>query len=570
MKTILNTNKNICDFNTRLFRLVFTEFFLFTLMFFFTPVVLKAQIMKFDSKFSGYNLLENIINNNNISILRFSSTDELDNTFGNSGIVTTGIRYPGNDHAYAVALQNDGKIVVTGYTWDTNLFSDFATVRYNTDGTLDNSFGNNGKVITNITNGDDNPYAIAIQADGKILVAGRAYGYFLIVRYNTNGTLDTLFGINGIVKTQFTNNSSGAYSMSIQANGKIVLAGDTYNSITLGDFALVRYNIDGSLDSTFGTMGKVITTLADSNFYGNSIAIQSDGKLILVGTFLNDFILIRYNINGSLDSSFGTNGKVITDFSGGKDIGKCIAIQADGKIIVAGSSGGDIALARYNPDGNLDNTFGLSGKTIASNSNGDTIDMANGIGIQTGGKIVVAGGAYINYNSESYYHSEVLRFNFDGTLDNNFGTNGEMVTIVGDGYSNYNSIVIQPDDKIVAAGVSFTSSGIYGNDDEFTVVRYNSNLSGENDYSFEESNFLLYPNPAINWIAVEYTLFKDEVMTIGIYDISGKLIKSILSNTKINKGRIKEQIDIRDVQSGIYIVRISSDSLNKYIKIVKL
>jgi len=560
MKKISNTKKKMLGFGARQFKLVITEFFLFILIIIFASINAKAQKTNDASKDLNRNILERAINKNNNSSLRMSTSDELDNTFGNAGIVTTPLRYPGDDEIKAIAIQNDGKIIVTGYSRNTNLLFDFATVRYNTDGSLDNSFGSNGKEITSILGYNAIPNSLAIQSDGKILVAGS----FAIVRYNINGTLDTTFGINGKVGIQIS-----AYTMAIQANGKIVVAGDTCIMGALNDFAIARYNTNGTPDSTFGTMGTVVTTLGDSNYYENNIAIQSDGKLILAGTFSNDFILIRYNIDGSQDSSFGINGKIITDFSGGIDIGKSVKIQADGKIIVAGSSSGDIALARYNSDGNLDNTFGISGKVTASISSGDSIDIANGIGIQTGGKIVVAGGAYINYLSENYYHSEVLRFNSDGTLDNNFGTNGEIITIIGDGYYTYNAVAIQTDDKIIAAGVSYNNSGIYGNDDEFTVVRYNANLSGENDYSFEDSNFVLYPNPAINCIALEYTLENDEVMTIGIYDINGKLIKSVLPNTKRNKGRIKEQLDIRDLQSGIYIVRVSSELLNIYIKLIK-
>ena len=231
---------------------------------------------------------------------------DLDLTFGNGGIVNTS----GNHRllfASAMAIQSDGKIVAVGEGAGSDW--DFAVVRYNTNGSLDSSFGGTGIVITPIRNFPDGALSVAIQTDGKIVAAGYSYNRpgsssFAVVRYNTNGSLDTSFNGTGIVTTYIGNPWGLAYSVAIQTDGKIVAAGQSGNGLD-NDFALVRYNTDGSLDTSFGGTGIVITPVGNSQDRANSVAIQADGKIVAAGTSYNDitgsgFAVVRYTTFGQL------------------------------------------------------------------------------------------------------------------------------------------------------------------------------------------------------------------------------------------------------------------------------
>ncbi len=284
----------------------------------------------------------------------------LDETFGTGGKVTTSFG-TNHDEIDCLAIQQDGKILAAGSSYIGSYY-DFALARYNTDGTLDASFGTSGKVTTPIGTQSDNAYGIALQTDGKIVVAGSATtsfnSDFALVRYNTNGTLDTSFGTGGKVTTPIGSAADTANAVALQADGKLVVAGYSNNG-TYNDFALVRYNSDGNLDSTFGTGGKVTTPVDSGHSYAYGIVIQQDGKIVLAGYSYNssneDFALVRYNTNGTLDTTFGTNGKVVTQIGTYHESAHGIAIQSNGEIVVGGyilpssSSYKDFALTRYWP-----------------------------------------------------------------------------------------------------------------------------------------------------------------------------------------------------------------------------
>jgi len=308
---------------------------------------------------------------------------DLDATFGNDGKVITD--FGGNDSGNAVALQKDGKIVVAG---DSGLYPpcDFAVARYNTNGSLDFTFGIEGKVTTDLGGATDIGNAVALQKDGKIVVAGQSDAEgdndFAIARYNTDGSLDLTFGMGGKVTTDFGGIDRGL-AVTLQKDGKIVVAGFASN-----DFAVARYNMDGSLDLTFGTGGKVTTDFG-GNDSGNAVVLQKDGKIVVAGTSGGDFAIARYNTDGSLDLTFGDNGTVTTDFGGNFDRGRAVALQKDGKTVVAGGAPSGFGIARYNTDGSLDLTFGMEGKVITDFGVGS--EEGYGVALQKDGKVVVAG-----------------------------------------------------------------------------------------------------------------------------------------------------------------------------------
>ena len=280
------------------------------------------------------------------SLASAAADGALDTTFGTGGKVTTTIG--GGDQGKAIAIQSNGKILVVGD--DSN---DFKVVRYNTDGSLDTSFDSDGKVTTDINGGFDDGQSVAIQSDGKIVVAGMGRvglnENFAVVRYNTDGSLDTTFDTDGKATTDIgTNTTDKANAVAIQSDGKIIAAGTSNN-----DFAVARYTSTGALDTSLDTDGKATTDIGTSTSdAANAVAIQSDGKIIAAGTSNDDFAVARYTTTGALDTSLDTDGKVTTDIGTGTfDAGNAMAIQGDSKIVVAGQSSASgppsFAVARY-------------------------------------------------------------------------------------------------------------------------------------------------------------------------------------------------------------------------------
>jgi uncharacterized delta-60 repeat protein len=239
---------------------------------------------------------------------------------------------------------------------------------------------------------------VAIQADGKIVVVGG--GGFALARYNPNGSLDTSFSGDGKQTTDFGCCANVANAVAIQANGKIVTVGST-DANSGGDFALARYNPNGTLDTTFSGDGKQTTDLGGRGSVANAVALQANGKIVAAGVGGGgthpEFALARYEPNGSLDPAFSGDGKQTTDFGmGAADAANGIAIQGDGKIVTVGrasggSTGDDFAIARYNPNGTLDVSFSDDGRNRTNFGASGAFDGANGVALQGDGRIVAVG-----------------------------------------------------------------------------------------------------------------------------------------------------------------------------------
>lgn len=443
---------------------------------------------------------------------------DLDTTFGNGGIVIT------NNFSYDadISIQPDGKIIVLSV-------SEFGVARYNSNGSLDTSFGNGGKVYTSVGSGPDFSFSVAIQADGKIVVAGQGNDgsnrFFALVRYNTNGTLDNSFNGTGIVTTPVGNSGGAAFSVAIQADGKIVAFGGSS-----GGFTTVRYKSDGSLDTSFGGTGIVVTSIGSSN-YARSMAIQADGKIIAAGRNGNrDFAVVRYNADGTLDNSFGGSGIIITpvyDSYGGTT---ALAIQSDGKIIAAGSgsngsTAADFVFVRYNPNGSLDTSFGGSGKVIISF--GNYLDYAFSVAIQKDSKIVAVGASENGLSQDM----AVVRLNPNGSLDTTFNGTGKLITDLG-GDELASAIAIQSDGKIVVGGVS---DYLLPDFHKIVMIRYqggsNANIRTRFDFDgdgkadgsvFRPSDRTWYVNRSTQgFSATQWGLATDKI-TPADYDGDGK------------------------------------------------
>lgn len=360
-------------------------------------------------------------------------------------------------------------------------------------GDLDRTFNGDGRVVTDLGQLEAIE-DLAVQRDGKIVVAGTTanettfVGQFALARYTRDGSLDTSFGSRGKVTTEFGQSGSGAYAVALQGDGKIVVAGVTRGGPAGADIALARYRPDGSLDASFGGDGKVATDFGLTHEWANGLTIQPDGKLVVVGSTRPfgpyqenppDFALARYNADGGLDASFDGDGKVSTAFtSGWADNGYGIALAPDGKIVAAGwaapdgvSGPGAIDIARYNQDGSLDAGFDGDGKVISAPS----IDNgAFAVVVQPDGKVVVAGFVFGGSNFA------LVRYTIGGSLDGTFGTGGVVTADFGAQFAGAQDLVRQPDGKLVAAGG--TSPSPDPNDEAFAVARFSS--SGKPDRTF--------------------------------------------------------------------------------------
>ena len=478
----------------------------------------------------------------------------LDNTFGTNGIVTTDF-FGDNDMAQATVVQPDGKIVVAGSVY----LNGFAIARYNSDGSLDNSFGVGGKVTTTIGLGSGHGFSLALQNDGKILLAGTCANAadldFALIRYTSSGNLDNTFGIGGKVITPIGNNSESAYSIAIQPDGKIILAGRSSNA-NLYDFrfALVRYNSDGSLDNTFGTGGKVTTAIGAFS-EGYSVTLQADGKILVAGNGINgsyyEFTIVRYNADGSLDASFGTGGIVTTPIGGDHNYGQSVKVQSDGKIVVTGFfqivNDSNLGIIRYNSDGTLDNTFGTGG--IVTNAFGSIFVVGLSSVLQQDGKIIIGG--YISGISD--LNIIVARFNTDGNLDLSFGNLGSvsiptasnyLTPFGGQGAGWGLSIALQSDEKIVVAGNSPVS--MY----DFITLRLHNDATNE----IAENNVTdvnLFPNPFNDYVVIECTI---EQLN-STYSIINNAGQQVQTGTLTDAKTI---IDIKPLVSGVYVINIDT------------
>ncbi|MGW5470706.1 calcium-binding protein [Streptomyces chartreusis] len=382
----------------------------------------------------------------------FAAPGDLDATFGTGGRVT--ITAPSYAEGEDVAVQPDGKIVSVGWLQDPEyLDAEFVLTRHNPDGSVDTSFGGgDGEVVTDFENGNDVAQRVAVQPDGKIVVAGRHQEtddefagccWFTVARYNSDGSVDTSFGGgDGWVSPGLAGGAEEAVGVAVQPDGRIVAG-----AYAGGWFAVLRYLSDGSPDSTFGG-GDGLTTTAFSDTGGGGasaqdMVLQPNGKIVMAGSAgesFFDFAVARYNPDGSPDTTFSGDGKVTTDL-GGYNWGEAVTVQSTGRIIVGGQSADRFALVRYNVDGSRDTAFGTGG--VATTDFGGTAGV-NDLVVQPDDRIVAAG-------SGSPGDFLLARFNADGTLDTGFGTGGRATTDFGAG-DRANALALQADGKAIAFG----------------------------------------------------------------------------------------------------------------------
>ncbi len=399
----------------------------------------------------------------------------LDTSFGANGKVVSALG-TGADVINASVLQTDGKIVVGGSSY-TGSKTDFALVRYNSNGSLDTSFGTGGVVTTAIGTGTDVINALTLQSDGKLVAVGNTGSDTVIARYTSAGQLDTSFGTGGKVVQNLSGLGAGESLDAViqQSDGKLVAAGfvvtGTVLSATPNAF-VVRFLSSGALDTTFGTSGKLLIPIT-TNYQVFTLVQQSDSKLVLAGGSAA-FLVARVTSAGVMDSTFGVNGKVLTDIGTGNDVARKLLVQTDGKFVVGGSASSgnnDFAVVRYNSNGSLDTSFNATGKLVTAITAGS--DVIYDLELQSDGKYVAAGASSTGGSDLDF---TVVRYNNDGSLDSSFGAAGAVVTAIGAAADVGKALLIQSDKKLVLAGISNN-----GSDNDFALVRYNVTILIDTD-----------------------------------------------------------------------------------------
>ena len=375
----------------------------------------------------------------------------------------------------------------------------FSSMLCAAEGALDTSFNSpNGYVLWDGGNGYDRGRDIAVQSDGKLVVTGyHSNGTdddLFVIRYNSDGSLDTGFGTNGLYAYDGGNGNDCGFAIAIQADGSILAAGDSQNG-TDYDMVALRLTTDGVLDNTFGTQGIVNYDSGQGDDQAIDIVIQSDGYSIVAGQVGNgsdaEVAVWRLNGDGALDTSFGTNGIARYDRGSGDDAGLRVALQADGKIVVTGSghngSDYDIILMRFDTDGTLDTSFGTNG--VRAYDGGD-YDRGYGLAIQTDGKILVSGVRSTVPAGGVDYDIPLIRYNSNGSLDTGFGQNG-LALFSSDIREQSYDVVIQADGKILVVG--------HSGDNDWALVVLRFNTDGGADTDFGTSGVYRYDSVGTDW-----------------------------------------------------------------------
>lgn len=424
-----------------------------------------------------------------------AGSNSLDPSFGTDGVVRTD--FGDSERVKALAIQPDGKLVAAGPRTlkappgvSPPEPTDFAIARYDRDGVLDSSFGPGGKVTTDFDRGYDEATGLVVQPDGKLVVAGWSGrtgtpltfspAEFALARYNPDGTLDPEFGTRGRVMTSFGGHDEVS-GLVLQPDGKVVVAGTSVavdRSLPTWSIALARYTENGRLDQSFGSAGRIKTSFGFPDAEAHALVIQSDGKLVITGVARAsaggnlDFLLARFTPDGSLDTDFGTGGVVITSFSSHSNA-HALALDRNGNLVTAGiMNNKDVALARYSPNGVLDPDFGQAGRVVLDF--GGT-DGAYALALDVDGNLLVAGGTG-GTSSGLSADFLLLRLQPDGTLDDSFGIDGRLTADLGAPHEWTAALVIQPDGKPVAGG--YGPSGVpaspsaYVSPSDFVLLRY--------------------------------------------------------------------------------------------------
>lgn len=501
-----------------------------------------------------------------INSISIAQPFNLDVTYGNSGINNTNVSLETS------IILNDNKILVPYKLSPSYPYSSPAIGirKFNSDGTLDMSFGTNGVGLYTPTSFADRfeIYGVKVQPDGKIVIVGQthtvggfAYYYnFFIFRFNSNGTTDTTFGTNGLVKysiNTFNTLRERFLDVAIDNNNRIIAVGYTTADVDSKTDALaIRFDSNGVLDTTFATNGVLKLNIPDSDYF-SQIHILDDSKILLIGgttlTSTNqDFLIAKIDDLGVFDTTFGTNGKSSIDFNLGVDSPSKLFFKPNDKMMIVGTStintlSSRAAFAQINSDGSLDNSFSTDGKNVTYIPVPNHYNIgAPFIDVLPDNKYIITSTTKRNDNSTNNYDYAVARINEDTTLDNSFSNNGVYVNVITATNEYARNIYVQSDGKIVVL--------VNG-----TIYRYlGSTVLTNQVFNNETDRITIFPNPFNEIIQIKSL---DELKKIEVFDIQGKKIRE--QNIDL------EQIVLSSLENGIYFLKITTENQVIYKKIIK-
>jgi uncharacterized delta-60 repeat protein len=507
------------------------------------------------------------------------TTTVFDYSFSGDGIVTA-TPGPNNDGKSSdILIQPDGKILVAGKTLQPTSDEDFLLLRYNTNGTLDNTFGTGGIVITSVSTAAEGLSKIHLQPDGKILALGYngMIGSTCVVRYNSDGSLDNTFGTGGIVSWDLTGVGQIQIpgDLALQSNGKIIVGVTTFGDPNYNsDIAFGRLNSNGTIDNTYGFSGIMLHHLTLDFDILSDIDIQADGNIVAAG-YIQNLIGNSYIFSAMFDTTgyfapVYDNGLILDTISSiQSDYVNCVLVQPDGKVLMGGTTGESFAskylLIRYNSNGARDNTFGTNGVVAQTFNNGSRYlqDML----LMPNGKILVVG------KDDLGTDTHFARFNTNGTPDNTFNSDGhaEVDITTGVGITDdMRAIAIQTDGKILATGYCDACPTGTATTARFVVNMVPVIVIGINDYVFAATETLVYPNPLQAVETLKYTLTDNENISINLIDSQGKLVAEFVKNEARNKGDNTEVLTLpENLPNGTYFIQIASTKGKVSIKVVK-
>lgn len=505
--------------------------------------------------------------------IAFSQGGVLDDTFASGGKLYLDFGSYESEIT-SVITQPDKKIVAAGVFHNHGTNQKYFIVRYNVDGSVNSTFGVEGMVVNPF---EERPRinSLLLQPDGKILAMGTIYSdgaeysKSFLVRYNPNGTLDEDFGSQGFI----INDASVINAFSLQADGAIVVATDLI-PYTLNERKLIRYKSDGSIDSNFGINGVVHTTIGSQVVTVKAIVVQSDGK-ILVGGSAGDnqnrnVAVLRYENDGAIDPTFGTAGVKIIDLEPVDEV-TAMKVQTNGNIVLSLSSYHidegvyvfNHQLACLMAEGDYDLNFGNNG--IAK-----LLAPCAAMELQANGKIIVAG----SYDSGIYANPVVIglsRYQSNGLADPDFGNNGLVSTSTGNNTRGAaTSVAIQLDGKIVV-GATF-SEAYLSSHPHTLVLRYGSGetLTDGADMDFQKNSFIAYPNPVKEVLNLDFNLSQPAVLSVSLYNVAGIKVANLLENKAFSNGFGTQQFQVPEhLPQGVYFLKITNRTNTTNIKLIK-
>ena len=491
----------------------------------------------------------------------------LDSTFNGTGRIQSSNIF--QDIYNDVRIQSDQKIVASGVSLNSSYTGCVVVDRWNTDGSADTSFGTNGRVQLFIGN-DSYAYDSYIRNDGKIIVAGIAYGHIggfgvVLLQLNPNGSLDSTFGLNGVTIVDLTINDDFASAMAVQSDGKILISGTYTDTIYRNVPMVMRFTEQGQIDSTFGINGRAEIAVTGTDNELTSISVMGDGRIVAAGhyetafTFF-DVLLIRLLPNGDLDSTFGTDGVVIQSLTAGVEESFGMQLAANGKIVITGET----TLPDFSFDVLL-MQFDSTGALDAGFGNNGAVTFNNGVN-DIGLDLEIQSDNKIlvcGTSGGSWFDDRdflLMRYNQDGTPDYTFGDSGVVYTQIDSSFDEANAMALQEDGKIVLAGKA--NDGVTNLD--FAITRYYNDLYTVVQENPLGQNFSLYPNPIEQSSALHLSLETNKIDRLFVewFSIDGRLAGK---NESISLSSGKNDISLlvpQGIKKGVYFVRLSGTNLN--------